>query len=60
MREGSLLQGGYRLLKQIDKSSNSIVYLAVDERSNKQLAIKEIKREYLDYEIGRASCRERV
>jgi|GEM_PF-2727104 non-specific serine/threonine protein kinase len=47
MREGSLLQGGYRLLKQIDKSSNSIVYLAVDERSNKQLAIKEIKREYL-------------
>ena len=35
----------FNFLKQIDKSSNSIVYLAVDERSNKQLAIKEIKRE---------------
>jgi non-specific serine/threonine protein kinase len=48
IKEGSLLNGGYRILKQLDKSSSNTVYLAFNEMNNRQLAIKEIGRESLN------------
>ena len=48
IKEGSLLNGGYRILKQLDKSSSNTVYLAFNEMNNRQLAIKEIARESLN------------
>lgn len=39
---GSIIDGKYEVLKQIGKGGMSIVYLAMDQRLNKQWAVKEI------------------
>ena len=40
---GTVLDGKYEILKQVGKGGMSIVYLAMDNRLNKQWAVKEIK-----------------
>lgn len=42
---GSIVDGKYEILKQIGKGGMSIVYLAMDQRLNKQWAVKEIKKQ---------------
>ncbi len=42
--KGIIIDGKYEILKQIGKGGMSVVYLAMDNRLNKQWAIKEIKR----------------
>lgn len=41
---GTIIDGKYEILKQIGKGGMSVVYLAMDNRLNKQWAIKEIKK----------------
>ena len=42
-REGTVLDGKYEILKEIGRGGMSIVYLARDNRLNKQWAVKEMK-----------------
>ena len=42
---GSLIDGRYRILTKVGQGGMSIVYLSIDERSNRQYAVKEIRRE---------------
>ena len=42
-KEGTVLDGKYEILKEIGRGGMSIVYLARDNRLNKQWAVKEIK-----------------
>lgn len=41
---GTVIDGKYEILKQIGKGGMSVVYLAMDERLNKQWAVKEIRK----------------
>lgn len=41
---GNIIDGKYEILKEVGRGGMSIVYLAMDNRLNKQWAIKEIKR----------------
>ena len=41
---GTVIDGKYEILKQIGKGGMSTVYLAMDNRLNKQWAVKEISR----------------
>ena len=41
---GSVVDGKYEILKEIGKGGMSVVYLAMDKRLNKQLAVKEISK----------------
>lgn len=41
---GTLVDGKYEILKQIGKGGMSVVYLAMDNRLNKQWAVKEIRK----------------
>ena len=43
LREGTVLDGKYEVLKTIGEGGMSIVYLARNNRLNMQLAVKEIK-----------------
>ena len=40
---GTVIDGKYEILKQIGQGGMSIVYLAMDNRLNKQWAVKEIR-----------------
>ena len=42
-KEGTILDGKYEILKEIGRGGMSIVYLARDNRLNKQWAVKEMK-----------------
>lgn len=42
---GSLVDGKYRVLKKIGQGGMSVVYLAMNERANKNWAIKEIRKD---------------
>lgn len=42
-KPGTVLDGKYEILKEIGRGGMSIVYLAMDNRLNKQWAVKEIK-----------------
>ncbi len=42
-KEGTVLDGKYEILKEIGRGGMSIVYLAMDNRLNKQWAVKEMK-----------------
>lgn len=44
-KSGQLIDGKYRILTEIGRGGMSMVYLARDERLNKQWAIKEIRKE---------------
>ena len=43
-RIGNVIDGKYEILKEIGRGGMSVVYLAMDNRLNKQWAIKEIKK----------------
>lgn len=49
---GSLVDGKYKILNVIGKGGMSVVYLAMNERANKQWAIKEIRKDGVqNYEV---------
>lgn len=53
---GTLIDGKYKILTQIGHGGMSTVYLAMNERANKQWAIKEVKKEGIhNFEIVRQS-----
>ena len=45
LESGVLLDGKYKIIKQIGRGGMSWVYLAINERANKQWAVKEIRKE---------------
>lgn len=48
---GSLVDGKYRILREIGHGGMSIVYMAINEKVNKTWAIKEVRRDgVIDYE----------
>ena len=53
---GSLLDGKYKILNKIGQGGMSIVYLAMNEKANKQAAIKEMRKEKnKNYEVMKQS-----
>ncbi len=42
---GSIVDGKYKILNKIGQGGMSIVYLAMNERANKQWAIKEVRKD---------------
>lgn len=54
LKIGSVVDGKYKILNVVGKGGMSIVYLAMNEKVNKQWAIKEIiKRDYRDFYMDR-------
>ncbi len=48
---GSLVDGKYKILNKVGQGGMSIVYLAMNERANKQWAVKEVRKDgVLDFE----------
>lgn len=51
---GSIVDGKYKILNKIGQGGMSVVYLAMNERANKQWAIKEVRKDgSRDYEVVR-------
>lgn len=51
---GSILEGKYKILNKIGQGGMSIVYLAMNERANKQWAIKEVRKDGIhNFEVVR-------
>lgn len=51
---GSTIEGKYKILNQIGQGGMSVVYLAMNERANKQWAIKEVRKDGIhNYEVVR-------
>ena len=49
---GSIVDGKYKILNKIGQGGMSVVYLATNERANKQWAIKEVRKDGTkDYEV---------
>lgn len=49
---GSIIDGKYKILNKIGQGGMSVVYLAMNERANKQWAIKEVRKDGVkDYEV---------
>ncbi len=49
---GSIIDGKYKILNKIGQGGMSIVYLAMNERANKQWAIKEVRKDGIkDFEV---------
>ncbi len=49
---GSIVDGKYKILNVIGKGGMSVVYLAMNERANKQWAIKEVRKDGIqNYEV---------
>ena len=49
---GSLVDGKYKILNVVGKGGMSVVYLAMNERANKQWAIKEVRKDGMqDFEV---------
>ncbi len=49
---GSIVDGKYKILNKIGQGGMSIVYLAMNERANKQWAIKEVRKDGVkDFEV---------
>ena len=42
---GSIIDGKYKILNQIGQGGMSVVYLAMNERANKQWAVKEVRKD---------------
>ena len=42
---GSIVDGKYKILNKIGQGGMSVVYLAMNERANKQWAIKEVRKD---------------
>ena len=51
---GSIIGGKYKILNKIGQGGMSVVYLAMNERANKQWAIKEVRKDGVkDYDVVR-------
>lgn len=51
---GSIIDGKYKILDKIGQGGMSVVYLAMNERANKQWAIKEVRKDGVkDYDVVR-------
>ena len=51
---GSIIDGKYKILNKIGQGGMSVVYLAMNERANKQWAIKEVRKDGgKDYDVVR-------
>lgn len=49
---GSIIDGKYKILNKIGQGGMSVVYLAMNERANKQWAIKEVRKDGVkDYDV---------
>ncbi|MGM9603121.1 MAG: serine/threonine protein kinase [Faecousia sp.] len=49
---GSLVDGKYKILNQVGKGGMSVVYLAMNEKANKQWAVKEVRKDGVkDFEV---------
>ena len=49
---GSLIDGKYKILNKVGQGGMSVVYLAMNEKANKQWAIKEVRKDGVkDFEI---------
>ena len=49
---GSLVDGKYKILNEVGHGGMSIVYLAMNEKANKQWAIKEVRKDGVkDFEV---------
>ena len=48
---GTELDGKYEILKKVGQGGMSIVYLAMDNRLNKQWAVKEIKNVFHGFRV---------
>ena len=49
---GTIIDGKYKILNKIGQGGMSIVYLAMNERANKQWAIKEVRKDGVqDFEV---------
>ncbi len=49
---GSIIDGKYKILNKIGQGGMSVVYLAMNERANKQWAIKEVRKDGVkDFEV---------
>ena len=44
LKIGSVIDGKYKILNRIGQGGMSTVYLAMNERANKQWAVKEIRK----------------
>lgn len=52
LETGSLVDGKYKILNLVGKGGMSVVYLAMNERANKQWAIKEVRKDGMqDFEV---------
>lgn len=51
---GAIIDGKYKILNKIGQGGMSVVYLAMNERANKQWAIKEVRKDGVkDYDVVR-------
>ena len=51
---GSIIDGKYKILNKIGQGGMNVVYLAMNERANKQWAIKEVRKDGVkDYDVVR-------
>lgn len=51
---GSLVDGKYKILSEVDHGGMSIVYMAINEKANKTWAVKEVRKDgVLDFEAVR-------
>ena len=49
---GSLVEGKYKILNKVGQGGMSVVYLAMNEKANKQWAIKEVRKDGIkDFEV---------
>ena len=49
---GSVVDGKYKILNKVGQGGMSVVYLAMNERANKQWAVKEIRKDgSSDYDV---------
>lgn len=53
---GSVIDGKYKILNKIGQGGMSVVYLAMNEKANKQWAIKEIRKDGVkDFQVVKQS-----
>ena len=52
LKVGDLVDGKYKILNKVGQGGMSVVYLAMNERANKQWAIKEVRKDGVsDFEV---------
>ncbi len=52
LRIGSLIDGKYKILNKVGQGGMSVVYLAMNEKANKQWAVKEVRKDGIkDFEV---------